>query len=74
MLKTIGKLDLLRRNNDNKIVGGGNRNLSKSKISKNAKTGTQVRIEATKKPTLLIPDARKAFNQLRQAFIKAPIL
>ena len=43
-------------------------------MSKNAKSGVQTRLGATEEPTLLIPDARKAFNQLRQVFTKAPIL
>ena len=59
------------------VVGGGSkaddRNLSKSKKSKNAKSGKQTRIGATRKPAFLTPGARKALNQLRQAFTKAPI-
>ena len=31
-------------------------------------------IGATGEPTFLTPDAKKAFNQLRLAFIEAPIL
>ena len=41
MLKTTESLDSLHRDNDNKVVGsgGGDRNLSKSKKSKNGKSG-----------------------------------
>ena len=64
--------------NDDEVVGGGgkanDRNLSKSKKSKKAKSGIQTRLGTTGKPTFLTLDARKAFNQLRQAFTKAPIL
>ena len=48
--------------------------MSKSKKLKNAKSGVQTRLDATNKPILLTPDAREVFNQLRQAFTKAPIL
>ena len=41
---------------------------------KNIKSGIQIRIEATGEPTFLTPIAREAFNQLKQAFTKAPIL
>ena len=62
---------------DNEIVGGGgkadDRNLSKSKKMKNAKSRKQMRIRATGESTFLTPGARKGFNQLRQAFTKASI-
>ena len=74
MLKTTGSSDLAQRDDDNEVVEGGDRNLSKSKKSKNAKSGVQTRLGATKEPTFLTPGAKEAFNQLRQAFIKAPIL
>ena len=75
MLKTTGSSDLAQRDDDDEVVGGGgDRNLSKSKKSKNTKSGIQTRIGATGEPTFLTPDAREAFNQLRQAFTKAPIL
>ena len=74
MLKTTGSSDLAQRDNDDEVVGGGDRNLSKSKKSKNTKSGIQTRIGATGEPTFLIPGAGEAFNQLRQAFTKAPIL
>ena len=61
----------------NEVVGGGDkaddRNLSKSKNSKNTKSGIQTCIKAIGKPTFLLPGTRKIFNQLRQAFTKAPI-
>ena len=74
MLKTTGSSDLAQRDNDDEVVGGGDRNLSKSKKSKNTKSGIQTRIGATGEPTFLTPGAREAFNQLRQAFTEAPIL
>ena len=68
----------------NKVVeGDGNRadatirNLSKSKKLKNNKFGNLMciwTIEAMGKLSFLTRDTKKAFNYLRQAFIKAPIL
>ena len=46
----------------------------KQKKSKIAKSGIQTRIRATEEPTFLTPGTRKAFNQLKQAFTKVPIL
>ena len=46
----------------------------KSKKSKNAKSGKQMHIGATKEPTFLTPGAREVFNQLKQALTKALIL
>ena len=80
MLKMTGSLDLAPRLgvNDDEVVGGGgkadDRNLSKSKKSKNAKSGKQTRIGATGESTFLTPGTRKAFNQLGQVFTKASIL
>ena len=67
---------MAQRYNDNEVSkGSGNdRNLSKSKKSKNAKSGIQTHIGAMKESTFLTLDAREAFNQLRQAFTKAPIV
>ena len=65
---------MAQRDDDDEVVGGGDRNLSKSKKSKNTKSGIQTRIGAMGEPTFLTPDAREAFNQLRQAFTKALIL
>ena len=77
MLKMIGSSDSPQGDDNDEVVGsGGDRNLSKSKSkkSKNANSGVQRRLGATGEPTFLTPDAKKAFTQLRQAFIKAPIL
>ena len=80
MLKTTGSLDLALRlgANDNEVVGSGSkaddRNLSKSKKLKNVKFGKQTRIRATEESTFLTSGTREAFNQLKQAFTKAPIL
>ena len=80
MLKITGSSDSAPRlrANDNEVVGdddkADNRNLLKSKKSKNAKSGKQTCIGATGEPIFLIPGTREAFNQLRQAFTEAPIL
>ena len=80
MLKTIGLSDSTPRlgDNDNEVVGSGGKaedqNLSKSKKSKNVKSGVQTGLGAMVKPTFLTPDTKKVFNQLRQAFTKALIL
>ena len=60
-------LDLAQRNNDNEVVGGGgnDKNLSKSKKSKNTKSKIQIYIGATGKLRFLNPGAREAFNQWR---------
>ena len=74
MLKTTRSLNSAQRDNDDKVIRGGNdRNLFKSKKSKNAYSGIQTRLGATGELTFLISDTRKVFNQLKQAFIKAPI-
>ena len=66
MLKTTRSSDSTQGDDDNEVVGGGgDRNLSKSKKSKNTKSGSQTRIGATGEPTFLTPGAREAFNQLR---------
>ena len=74
MLKMTRSSDLAQKDDDDEFVEGDGRNLSKSKKSKNAKSGIQMRLGATGEPTFLTHDARKAFNQLKQAFTKAPIL
>ena len=55
--------------NDDEVVWGDskadNKNSSKSKKSKNAKSGIQTHIKATKKPTFLTSGIKKTFNQLR---------
>ena len=75
MLKTTGLSDSAPKElqaNENEVVGGGGDDRNLSRKSKNAKSGIQTRIGATRKPTFLNPGAKKAFNQLRQAFTKAP--
>ena len=75
MLKTTGSLDSPQRINDDEVVmDGSDWNLSKSKKLKNAKSGIQTCLGAIEESTFLTPDAREAFNQLKQAFTKAPIL
>ena len=70
MLKTTELSNLASRElGTNEVVGGGgkadDRNLSKSKKSKNTKSGIQTHVGATREPTFLTLSARKAFNQLR---------
>ena len=74
MLKITGTSDLAQDNDDNKVIGSGDRNLSKSEKSKNAKSRIQMRIRAIGELTFLISGTKEVFNQLRQMFNKAPIL
>ena len=77
ILKTIGLSDLPQRKlKTNKVVGGSGKadNRNPSKKLKNAKSGIQTHIKVTGEPTFFTPIAKEAFNQLRQAFTKAPIL
>ena len=75
MLKTTGSSDSPPGDNDNELIGsGGDKNFSKSNKSKNAKFGIQTHIRAMEESTFLTSDATEVFNQLRQAFTKAPIL
>ena len=72
MLKTTRSSDSSQSDDDDEVVrGDGDRNLSKSKKSKSE---IQTHIRATGEPTFLTPGVREAFNQLRQAFTKSPIL
>ena len=79
MLKTTESSNLaLKELGADKVVRGGrkanDKNLSKSKMSKNTKSRIQTRIGATGKPIFLTPSNKKAFSQLKQAFTKALIL
>ena len=66
ILKTTRLSDPAQKDNDDEVVGGGgDKNLSKCKMSENDKSEIQTRIGATGEPTFLIPGAREAFNQLR---------
>ena len=66
------------RADDNKVVGvGGKANETVVNSSKNDKSRNSTRVPnigATGEPNFLTPDAKKAFNHLRLAFIEAPIL
>ena len=66
--------DSALRDDDDQVIEGGGRNLSKSKKSKDAKSGIQTCLGATGEPTFQTPDVRETFNQLRQAFSEARIL
>ena len=73
---------------DEVVRGGGSRadetakNLSKAKIlsqskklkNNKSKIPTRTNLGTTGEPMFLTPGAREAFNQLKQAFTKAPIL
>ena len=84
LLKTTRSLELgpkAFKADDNKVVGGDGGKAdetvvdsSKFKNEKSRKSMRMPNIGATRKPNFLTPDAKKAFNQLRLAFIKAPIL
>ena len=73
MLKITRSSNLALRNDNDEVIEGGGRNLSKSKKSKNAKSEIQTHFEAMEEPIFLTSDARKAFNQLKQVFTKALI-
>ena len=83
MLKTTGSFEesapKVFRAGNNEVVGGGSGradetvvNLSKNKKSK--KSTHVPNVKATEEPNFLTLDAKKAFNHLRLAFFKAPIL
>ena len=75
MLKITKLLDSALRDDDNKVVGGGNyRNLFKSKKSKNVKSGIQTYIGVTEEFMFLISIGREACDQLKQVFTKVSIL
>ena len=82
MLKTTGLSGLsapkVFRAKNIKVVGGGSRadkmvvNLFKK--LKNKKSKISMYSGAAKEPIFLTPNAKKAFNHLKQVSIKAPIL
>ena len=84
ILKTTGlsKQSDLRvfKAGNNEVVGNGDRanktvvDLSKSKNKKSRKLMRMPNIKVTGEPNFLTPNTKKAFNHLRLAFIKAPIL
>ena len=64
MLKTTESSDLPQRDNNDEVVEGddNDKNLFKSKKSKNINSGIQTCIKATREPIFLTPGAREAFN------------
>ena len=85
MLKTSESFEKLalrmfRVGNNEVVRGGGSRademvvDLSKFKNKKSRKSTHVSNVGATGEPNFLTPDAKKAFNHLRLAFIKASIL
>ena len=55
---------------DDKIVGGDSKRTNKTVVNLFKKTTCVLNIGATNEPFFLILNAKKAFNQLRLAFIK----
>ena len=77
MLKTTESSELaLGELRTDEVVGDGGKADDRNPIkkSKNAKSRSQTRIGATRELTFLTPGTKKALNQLKQAFTKAPIL
>ena len=81
LLKTTESSELaskaFRADDDEVVDGGGRANETVMNLSKNNKSRNSTRvlnIGATRKPNFLTLDAKKAFNYLRLAFIKAFIL
>ena len=63
MLKTTGLSNFAQRDDNDEVVeGNGDRNMSKSKKSKNAKPEIQTFIRATGESIFLILSTKKAFN------------
>ena len=60
------------RADDEEVVGGGDG--SKTVRNSSRKLTRVPNIGATREPNFLTPNAKKVFNHLRLAFIKAPIL
>ena len=78
MLKTTGSSEELApktfRANNNKIVSSSSDRANET-VRNSSKKSTRVpNIRAMGEPNFLTPDAKKAFNHLQLAFIKAPIL
>ena len=81
ILKATGlSITSASRVDDNEVVGGGGA-VSRSDVSrKSAKSKGQTKSEHLgnsnnlREPKFLTSDAKKTFNRLKQAFIKAPIL
>ena len=78
MLKTTGSSKKSApkafRADDNKVVGGNNSKANKTIRNLSRKSTHMPNIRATGEPNFLTPDAKKTFNYLGLAFIKAPIL
>ena len=77
LLKTIGLSKLVPkafRVDDDKVVNSGNGKTNETVVNLSKQLTRMPNIRAIKKPIFLTPNANKAFNQLRLAFIKASIL
>ena len=60
--------------NSNKVVGDGGSRANKTIRNSSRNLTCMLNIGALKELNFLTPDAKKVFNYLRLAFIKAPIL
>ena len=69
---------MLKADSNKVVCSGSNRaNETVVNLSKNNKSRKSIHmpnIEVIRESNFLTPDAKKVFNQLRLAFIKAPIL
>ena len=80
MLKTTGSSKksaprAFKADNNEVVEGGGDKTVVNLLKNKKSRKSTRVpNIGAMGEPNFLTPDAKKAFNDLRLAFIKAPIL
>ena len=79
MLKTTGSSEELApktfRADDNEVINSGSSGKANETVRNSSRKSTHMpNIGATGEPNFLTPNAKKAFNHLRLAFIKAPIL
>ena len=76
-MKTIGLskklVSKIFRADDNKVVGDGNSRANKTIINSSKNLTYMPNLRAIKKPNFLTLHAKKTFNYLQLAFIKAPI-
>ena len=61
------------RADDNEVIGGGGGRVNETVRNSSKKSTCMPNIGATREPNFLTSDAKKGFNHLRLAFIKAPI-
>ena len=61
------------RIDDNKVIGSGGGRANETVRNSSRKLTCMPNIGAIREPNFLTPNAKKAFNHLQLAFIKAPI-